>query len=592
MRNDIWHGATFAFIVLSGIAIVLSGVRFAVDAQATVAGTGTLSGTVDAPKPFKAAQVFARNTDNNIMYSVYTANGRYRAVALLPGNYEITVKKIGFAADARKVAIRAGSNAVANFSMAVGEATPAQEPTFGVGARESSIKYVTPAELLPPGPGRDLLQRNCLTCHGESFFGLRQQNEARWNTSVDNMIQAGNVKEGALNPQQRTELIAYLTRSFGPDSVRRAVQPDFPLDEEALSKAMYIEYYLPLGPSKSPRRSQEPQIDHLGNVWFSERSAPNMIGMVDPRTGTVKDYSLPDPKGDPHGLTVDKFGHVWWAETDGWHLGELDPKTGKITRYSLTPETDPTLKGRGHTPVMDSKQNVWVSVRDLVRGGTGVSGVFGRGGSGGGVDEPKDGIAKWDRETGKVSVYFHPTPGSRPYGMLVDKNDNIWTALSQGCGVARFEPKTGTWTDFLSPTGGNCQVRRLGVDSTATTVWYGIWSGGGKIGKVDVRTGDVVEYEIPMPDAKPYDTWTDAQDNVWVSDDGQGGTLIKFEPRTEKWTYYPSPQFTDMPKLAIGANGAIWYCPRSSANAAVGVLYPDMSKITTLAAVRPRFDQR
>ena len=183
---------------------------------------------------------------------MYTANGRYRAVALLPGNYEITVRKIGFAVDSKKVAIRAGSNAVANFSMAVGEATPAQQPTFGVGARENSITYVTQAELLPPGPGRDLLQRNCLTCHGESFFGLRQQNEARWNTSVNNMIEAGNVKEGALNAQQRAELVGYLTRSFGPDSVRRAVQPDFPLDEEALSKAMYIEYYLPLGPRQEP----------------------------------------------------------------------------------------------------------------------------------------------------------------------------------------------------------------------------------------------------------------------------------------------------------------------------------------------------
>jgi len=89
------------------------------------------------------------------------------------------------------------------------------------------------------------------------------------------------------------------------------------------------------------------------------------------------------------------------------------------------------------------------------------------------------------------------------------------------------------------------------------------------------------------PDAQPYDTWVDGEDNVWVSDGGQGGTLIKFDPKTEKWTYYPSPQFTDMPKLAIGGNGAIWYCPRSSSNAGVGVLYPDMSKITTLAAQRP-----
>lgn len=587
MRKTV-RNLTISLIV--GIAIVLFGVsvvseQFAVSAQATIPGMGALSGTVRAPKPFKAAQVYVRNTDNNIMYSVYTAGGRYRAVALIPGNYEITVKKIGFAVDSHKVVIRAGSNAVANFSMKEGVATLAQQPTFGVGARERSITYVTPAELFPAGPGREQVEQNCIVCHSESFFGLRQQNEARWNTSVNSMIQAGYLD--AIPAPQRADLIGYLTRTFGTDSVRRAVQPDFPLDEEALGKAMYIEYYLPLGPDKKPRTSQEPQIDYLGNVWFSERSSPNRVGMVDPRTGTVKDYLLPDPEGDPHGLTVDKFGHVWWAETDGFVLGELDPKTEKITRTSLTPEGDSTLKGRGHTPVLDSKQNMWISVRDLVRGGTGVTGLFGRGGTGGGVDEPKDGIARWDRESGKMSLYLHPTDGSRPYGMLVDKNDNIWTALSQGCGVARFEPTTAKWTTFLSPTGNNCQIRRLGVDSNATTVWYGIWSGGGKLGKVDVRTGKVVEYAIPMPDAQPYDTWVDAQDNVWVSDSGQGGTLIKFDPKTEKWTYYPSPQFTDMPKLAIGGNGAIWYCPRSSANAAVGVLYPDMSKITTLAAQRP-----
>jgi len=71
---------------------------------------------------------------------------------------------------------------------------------------------------------------------------------------------------------------------------------------------------------------------------------------------------------------------------------------------------------------------------------------------------------------------------------------------------------------------------------------------------------------------------------VWVPDDGQGGTLIKFDPKTEKFTYFPAPQEGDMPKLAITRQGAIWYTPRSAANAAAGVLYPDKTKITTLGA--------
>ena len=39
-----------------------------------------------------------------------------------------------------------------------------------------------------------------------------------------------------------------------------------------------------------------------------------------------------------------------------------------------------------------------------------------------------------------------------------------------------------------------------------------------------------------------------------------------------------------MPKVSITRDGAIWYNPRSSDRAAVGVLYPDVSKIQTLAA--------
>jgi streptogramin lyase len=94
----------------------------------------------------------------------------------------------------------------------------------------------------------------------------------------------------------------------------------------------------------------------------------------------------------------------------------------------------------------------------------------------------------------------------------------------------------------------------------------------------------IVEYDLPMRFSEPYDVWPDRDDRIWISDGGQGGALIRFEPRTEKFSYYPTPQTTDQPKLAITRGGAIWYTPRSSLKAAVGVLYPDMDTITTLAA--------
>jgi virginiamycin B lyase len=114
-------------------------------------------------------------------------------------------------------------------------------------------------------------------------------------------------------------------------------------------------------------------------------------------------------------------------------------------------------------------------------------------------------------------------------------------------------------------------------------VWYGGFNNG-KVGRIDPRTGTIREYDVPLAHSEPYDVWPDRQDNIWISDGGQGGALIRFDPRSEKYTYYPTPQTTDQPKLAITRDGAVWYTPRSSVKAAVGVLYPDVTAITTLGA--------
>jgi virginiamycin B lyase len=192
-----------------------------------------------------------------------------------------------------------------------------------------------------------------------------------------------------------------------------------------------------------------------------------------------------------------------------------------------------------------------------------------------------DMIGKWDRQTGKSTVWKVPTQGAAPYGVTLDKDENVWFAEFRRCKIGKFDPKTEKFTEYDALT-QPCTIRRLGVDSK-DVVWYGGFSSG-KLGRIDPRTGKVREYDIPMPFSEPYDVWPDRHDDIWISDGGQGGALIKFDQRAEKFTYYPAPQITDQPKLAITREGAIWYTPRSSSKAAVGVLYPDVTRITTLAA--------
>src|SRR6516165_10600030 len=87
------------------------------DQAALLKGTASLTGTVDATKPFKAAQVFIRNVDKRMVYMVYTSAGRFRAVALLPGNYEVNVQARGLESDVQKLVVKAGDRPDLKFSL-------------------------------------------------------------------------------------------------------------------------------------------------------------------------------------------------------------------------------------------------------------------------------------------------------------------------------------------------------------------------------------------------------------------------------------------------------------------------------------------
>lgn len=519
-----------------------------------IPGMGTLSGMVTAPKPFQAAQVYAHHVEKNIVYMVYTRAGRYRAVNMFPGIYEVTVTKKGFATDPQTILVEADQNATVDIMLreSVGtRMTRSRGMGQDSGAR-GPAKQVSYDELYPPGPGRETVEKTCVFCHGANFLPGRPGSEAGWDAAIDLMtggLQGQNamIDPGVITSEKRKEIVAYLTKNFGPDAMRRSllIDVDIPVDEEVLSKAQYVEFRLANQPPFTRRRAQEPNFDYQGNVWFTERGTPSAVGRLDPRTGIVTDFMNPDPEGSPHGLVADHEGFMWWAGRNV-HLGRIHMETGEIKEYPVQQEG-----WHGHTPVLDSKQNIWFT---MLRGNK---------------------IGKWNRETDEISLWDNPTPGGAPYGIVLDSQEKVWYAEFRRCKIAMFDPQTEEFTEYDAPS-QPCLIRRLTVDAN-DIVWYGVYSGG-KLGRIDPKSGEIVEYDIPLPYSRPYDVWPDHEGNLWITDDGPGGVIIKFEPETKRFTNYPSPQWADMPKVAITREGAIWYSPRSG-QAAVGVLYPDVAKM-------------
>src|SRR5437660_1668144 len=206
--------SALAFAFCSGIAAHASA------ADSTIQGTGAVVGTVTAGKPFTAAQVYLRNLDKSVTFMVYTAGGAYRAINLLPGSYEATVARRGFASQPQKLSVRAGETITADFALQ--DADPA--PKAGINGPSTVVAY----------PGRATV------------------------------------------------------------------------------------------------------LDNDGNVWVTDRGAPNAIVRLDPRSATLRAFPLPE-QGGPHGITVDPSGTVWWGENRWPKLGSLDPETGKITHHLMDP---------------------------------------------------------------------------------------------------------------------------------------------------------------------------------------------------------------------------------------------------------------
>ena len=599
---------TVAAAIVAGYVASGSGARAAAQSRDRVSlkEMPSVTGTVEASRPFKAAQVYLRNVDRRMSYMVYSQAGKFRAVALLPGNYEIHSEARGLQSDVQKIVIRSGDNPQVKLSLRDAANVDRFPGAASTPARELTLASYD--EIYPPGAGKRVLEEVCMTCHGENFVPGRPRTAEGWQGALDLMMGRGlhdrdrtSPYEGILAPpatnfrfglQDRKDLLEYLVQNFGPDKKPRAVRPEkeMELDEAKLGKAQYIEYFLTPDAPRGGTAAGQPQgelaqsrnrilytiqLDAQGNAWGVDRSTPNRLVKLDPRTAEQQDFVLPDPRAGVHEIVIDRQGMIWVPELGGtpstrvYRLLGFNPKTEKWEKI-INADPDDVIRNPNkvgmHASVIDSKGNIYMN-------------WFGQGA-----------IGRYDRETGKVEVFRIPMNAAIPYGMAVDKNDNIWSALWNFGKLTKFDPTTKQWTEFTPPTYPANMRRGVGIDSK-NNVWTGIYAAGNrpaKLAKLDQTTGRITEFTIPRRGSMPYEATADLEDNIWFPDTSppvNQPVLGKFDQRDQSFTFYPKPQVgADSPKLQHTVDGAVWYTARTATPGATafGVLYPDKDKITTL----------
>lgn len=97
-------------------------------------------------------------------------------------------------------------------------------------------------------------------------------------------------------------------------------------------------------------------MDSKNRPWFNEFGVPK-IGMIEPATLALKEYTLPDERARGRRIAITSDDIVWYVDYTRGFLGRLDPATGKIDEFA-------TPGGPNSMPYMltaDHKDRLWFS---------------------------------------------------------------------------------------------------------------------------------------------------------------------------------------------------------------------------------------
>ena len=344
---------------------------------------------------------------------------------------------------------------------------------------------------LPEGPGKTLVQSACIACHQLNLVtgssGFSQQG---WRDLVTTMI--------ALPEPQLAEVTTYLATHFPEKPGRR---PKLVAGTASIS---FKEWIVPtLG-----QRPRDPIQLADGTIWWAGMYA-SLIGRLNPTNGEMREYKLA-PDARPHSIVADRAGHIWYTGNGNGTIGRLDPATGSITVHKMP---DPAARDP-HTAAFDQKGTLWFTLQG--------SNMVGR----------------LIPASGDIKLITLPTANARPYGIVVNRDGVPWVCYNGSNKLASINPSTLAVQEFATPT-PESRIRRLDFTSDGM-IFYG--DSRGYLGRFDPKTATFKEWLSPSgEDSSPY-ALVVVNDIVWYNESNQRpDTLVRFDPKTEKFQSWPIP---------------------------------------------------
>ena len=283
------------------------------------------------------------------------------------------------------------------------------------------------AQAFPDGPGKEILEKKCSTCHAPEQVTTFGRSAEEWHEVVVNMIDLG----AEVNEEEAKVLVEYLAKNWPLKGSKPAEEK--PARREARGEARreicaagrawrallqslhtvrsvtIREWDVPTPKS----RPHDPLAASDGTIWYTGQMV-NVLGRLDPKTGQIKEFALKTPASGPHGLTEDKAGNIWYTGNAKGLIGKLDPRTGQVTEY---PMPDPAAKDP-HSLAFDQKGTLWFTVQ------------------GGNM------VGKLNPVNGELALRNSPTTRSLPYGIMINSKGVPFFVEFGANKVASIDPAT------------------------------------------------------------------------------------------------------------------------------------------------------
>ena len=291
-----------------------------------------------------------------------------------------------------------------------------------------------------------------------------------------------------------------------------------------------------------------PRAEYLASINLSDSETWQYPLKTFPRlTGrstrvVFTEYDLPRSTAMPHDVILDAEGNAWYSDFGHQYLGKLDPKTGKVTEFTV-----PTLKA-DYPPGMldleiDKKGDIWIGLM------------------------LQAGIAKFDRKAEKFTMYPLPQEINNPASqqamvmpLSAEVDGKVWMNSVGIPGVHRLELATmkfETFEPFKTMPRGGAERSVYGIKADSKNNLYFMDFGSEYIGRIDAKSGQFSFFKTPTANSNPRRGYMDPQDRLWFTE-YRVDKLAMFDTKSERFTEWQAPAYSWPYDVIPDRNGELW----------------------------------